>query len=160
MNCYLRIRAVMSDSSYTDYSSCIIIDNHLMEHQSMWPTMVARQVHDYSKYSLYRSTYGVRWASVCSNPGCMQLWISSYTLYQQSSDSMATAWGNSIQPDLLCIIRIAQLLLSQHHRRNGIDRSVPLYPLSWLLTLFCWFWWDRVSVLLGNIHGFAKYVID
>ena len=40
MNCYLRIRAKMSDSSYTDYSSCVIIDNHLMEHQSMWLKLI------------------------------------------------------------------------------------------------------------------------
>lgn len=40
MNCYLRIRAEMSDSSYTDYSSCVIIDNHLMEHQSMWLKLI------------------------------------------------------------------------------------------------------------------------
>ena len=34
MGCYLRIRAEMSDTLYTDYSSCAIINNQLMEHES------------------------------------------------------------------------------------------------------------------------------
>ena len=36
MNCYLRIRAEMSGSSYTDYSACIIINDQLMQNESMW----------------------------------------------------------------------------------------------------------------------------
>ena len=35
-SCYLQIRAEMSDLSHTDYSSCVIIDSQLMEHQSAW----------------------------------------------------------------------------------------------------------------------------